>query len=292
MAKILVVGLNPAWQKVLSLPSFQSGGVNRAQESWSLASGKGINAAKVLARLGHEVSLLQILAGENGRRCLKDCESWKIRSLHVWTQGETRECITLLSEDGPATEIIEPFSVTESDVAQQLLLQIKNDSVYNAVVVCGTIPPGIPESLYADILNIVPASLVVWDSVMGLTPELLKRISWIKVNAEEFAKLPALGSSQFSVLITDGPNGARVLHSNSANGQYLLPHLNGIRNPIGAGDTVTAALTDGILCGLNTETSVKRALAFGSASCLSPLPAKFNPADIAALESQIRKDVS
>ncbi len=292
MAKILVAGLNPAWQKVLSLPSLQLGSVNRARESWTLASGKGINAAKVLARLGHEVSLLQILAGENGQRCLADCESWKIRSLHVWTQGETRECITLLSETGPATEIIEPFSVTEANIAQDLLLQIKNDPTYDAVVICGTLPPGIPESLYADILNIVPASLVIWDSVMGLTPELLKRISWIKLNAEEFAKFPASENSQSSVLITDGPNGARVLHSNAADGQYALPLFNGIRNPIGAGDTVTAALTDGIIRRLDTEASVKRALAFGSASCLSPLPAEFDPAEAAALESQIRKEKS
>ena len=75
MAKILVVGLNPAWQKVLCFRDFRPGEVNRAVSLDALASGKGINTAKVLRRLGHEVWLLQILGGDNGRRCQEACEA-------------------------------------------------------------------------------------------------------------------------------------------------------------------------------------------------------------------------
>ena len=84
MAPILVVGLNPAWQKILEFEVLEPGEVNRARSLVQLASGKGMNAAKVLRRLGHEVHLLQVLGGSNGQRCLEGCMSLGIRSLHAW----------------------------------------------------------------------------------------------------------------------------------------------------------------------------------------------------------------
>jgi sugar/nucleoside kinase (ribokinase family) len=123
----------------------------------------------------------------------------------------------------------------------------------------------------------------------------LEHLSWIKVNAEEFARLSivingSISGSRPAVLITEGPKAARVLHSKSADGMYRLPTLPKLRNPIGAGDTVTAVLADGLLRGLTEEASVRRALAFGMASCLSPLPAEYDPADAASLEPQIQSD--
>ena len=292
MAKILATGLNPAWQRVLTLPTLQPGAVNRVHVAGLLASGKGINAAKVLARMGHEVSLLQILAGENGRRCQEACGKWNIHSLHVRAHGEMRTCTTLLSEsDGAATEIIEPFSVEDPDLTEQILARIKPNSVFDAVLICGTVPHGIPESIYGDILRQVKPANVLWDSVTGLTPKLLDRVSWLKMNAEEFASLSSLtAASRPKALITEGAKAARVLHSGSADGTYVLPPLAKTLNPIGAGDTVTAALADGLLRGLGEEPAVRRALSFGMASCLSPLPADYNPQDAQALELKIRKE--
>jgi len=300
MSKILVVGLNPAWQRVLTLPAFKPGSVNRARQSQSLASGKGLNAAKVLARLGHDVSVLQILAGENGRHCLEACGAWKVRSLHVRTQGNTRECITILSEkgeEGPsATEVIEPFYVDDPELTAQLLARIPSGAAYDAILICGSVPRGVGEFIYAHILKKTRAAHVLWDSAMGLTPEILERISWIKVNAEEFAKLSGSPSGAWpATLITEGAKPARVSHSKSADGTYPLPPLPNSRhtvNPIGAGDTVTAVLADGLLRKLNPEAAVRRALAFGMASCLSPLPAEYDPADAASLELQIQLERS
>src|SRR5690349_17835553 len=110
MAKILVAGLNPAWQKLLEFPKLELGEGNRARSMLQLGSGKGMNAAKVLRRMGHEVDLLQVLGGPNGQRCLAACQGLGIRSVHAWTEEETRLCTTLVELDPEAsTEIIEPF---------------------------------------------------------------------------------------------------------------------------------------------------------------------------------------
>jgi fructose-1-phosphate kinase PfkB-like protein len=292
MAKILVVGLNPAWQQVFSLPSLRVGGVNRAGDFQVLASGKGINAAKALARLGHEVSLLQVLAGVRGGRCLEGCEVYGVRSLHAWANGETRTCVTLL-HGGAATEIISPFSVSVSagaGLAGQLLAQVSEADKYAALLVCGTMPAGLHEDFYGSVGDRVRAPLTIWDSVAGLTPEVLARVTWLKVNASEHAALaPILEASAArpSLLVTDGPAPALV-HAGGEAWTCAVPPLEQAVNPIGAGDTATALLAHGLLRGLDAKAAVSHALAAASASCLNPLPAEWDPADAARLEAGLR----
>src|SRR5688572_2737004 len=122
MARILVAGLNPAWQKILEFGAFAPGEVNRATSLIQMGSGKGMNAAKVLRRLGHEVHLLQVLGGANGQRCLVASQALGLRSLHVWIEEETRTCVTLVDRArGTATEVIEPFGIEADGVSQALV---------------------------------------------------------------------------------------------------------------------------------------------------------------------------
>lgn len=292
MAKILVVGLNPAWQRVLAFASLRLGAVNRARETWTLASGKGINAAKALQHLGHEVTLLQILAGENGKRCLDACAAMHLHSLHVWVKGETRVCTTMLSDAGEATELIEPFVVSDVGVETRLLQLLDSAVVFDAVIICGSLPAGISDSLYTQLLRRVTPKQIIWDSIMGLTPELLPRITWIKVNHTEYAQLSSTMKLNMPALITAGAGLPRVCNSVDADGHYRLPHPIPIRNPIGAGDTVTAGLADGLLRGLSDADAVTHALALGAASCATPLPAEWDARQAADLQAQIHREAA
>ena len=252
MAKILVAGLNPAWQQVFRLPGFRSGAVNRADAFWSLGSGKGLNVARILARHGHEVHLLQVLAGENGRRVRAACEAAGVRSLEVWAEGETRVCATLLRE-GAVDEIIAPFRVDEDSVAERLLELSEGasggSSGYDAMLACGTAPAGLRPDLLADLALRAVAPLLVWDSMAALTPEILPRITWLKVNAEELAALePSLAASSKrpDLFVTDGARAAR-LRTGDGSWACVPPRVAAMVNPIGAGDAATAVFTDGIL---------------------------------------------
>lgn len=290
MAKILVAGVNPAWQQVFALPHLRPGEVQRATESFALASGKGMNAAKVLAGLGHEVSLLQMVAGTYGLRMVEACETLGIRSLHVTVPGETRTATTLL-HDGKTTEIIGNFRVDDPSVGDALLARIPDGAEYDALLVCGTLPQGLGDDFHRALLARLPAARaarVVWDAVAGLDAVTAPRVTWLKVNAAEHALLKRRleeFSARPATLVTDGPDKARVEHSPAA-GAYALPRVEAL-NPIGAGDTVTAMLTDGLLSGLPEPECVRRALAAGTASCLSPLPAVWDAEDAARFEREI-----
>jgi len=284
MANILVVGLNPAWQKVLEFPALRMGEVNRAASSASMASGKGFNAAKVLRRLGHEVRLLQILGGENGGRCLAACEAIGIRSLHTWSGSETRQCLTLLSGagDGSATELIEPFRVDEPGIDEALLNALPQDKeAFEAVAVCGTFPQGCGEDLYDRILARLRPAVSVIDAWQGLSAKSLSGATCVKLNlAERDSLLDRLGGEslmQALFLVTAGNGYATVRKADAVLARLRPPPVSGALNPIGAGDTVTAGVVHGLLNGLEAPEAFRRALAMGSASCLHRLPAEFAP---------------
>lgn len=297
MAKIFVAGLNPAWQQIFTLDSLREDAVNRATGFVELASGKGMNVAKVLAARGHEVSLWQVLAGGRGRAIEAACARAGIRSLHEYTSGETRVCATLVAS-GKTTEIIAPFStVDDVSLASRLLDRLPAER-FDALLVCGTVPSGLEEGgvgVMDSLCARVGAELVLWDSVAGLSPRTLPRVDWLKVNAEEHRALaPALAASRAtpSLLITDGPRPALVAPrgGEAGNGAALcaLPPLDAVVNPIGAGDTVTAMLADGLLRGLDARAASARALAAAAASCLNVLPAVWDDAVAARLEAGVR----
>jgi fructose-1-phosphate kinase PfkB-like protein len=306
MSKILVVGLNPAWQKVLEFADFRPGEVNRVKTVSTLASGKGINAAKVLRRLGHEVWLLQILGGENGKRCLESCEELGIRSLYAWVETETRQCLTLLhggakaagpggnrdvaggAAPGEATEIIEPFRVREAGVGEALLGVLPEEpDFFDAVVVSGTVPPGVGDDIYDAVLDRFAPGISVIDAWQGLSADTLGRATCVKMNQAEFRalteRLGPQSAGETLFLITSGGGEASMIRSGNTLARLVPPPLSEVVNPIGAGDTVTAGLTHFLLQGLKASEAFRRGLAMGSASCLHPLPAEFTDEDYLAL---------
>lgn len=292
MAKILVAGLNPAWQQIFTLGDLRMDAVNRAAGFFELASGKGMNVAKILAARGHEVSLWQVLAGERGRAVEAACARLGIRSLHEYTQGETRVCTTVVAA-GKTTELIAPFSVAgDATLAERLLARLPAER-FDALLVCGTLPSGLESGqeglgVTASLLARVGAGVVLWDSVAGLSAMTLPRVDWVKVNAEEHRALaPSLAASPAppSLLVTDGPRPALLAPRGGSAVRCVLPPLAEVVNPIGAGDTVTAMFTDGLLRGLDARAAAARALAAAAASCLNVLPAVWDDADAARLEA-------
>ena len=65
MAKILTLSLNPALDLAIRLPQLALGAVNRTEETHLTAAGKGVNVARVLVALGHEVTVSGFLGAAN-----------------------------------------------------------------------------------------------------------------------------------------------------------------------------------------------------------------------------------
>lgn len=293
MSKILVTGLNPAWQKVLEFETLRPGRVNRAASFREFGSGKGQNVAIVLRRLGHEVALVQVVGGVNGERLEAYCREAGVRPLGVRVSSETRVCSTLIDRTtNQVTEVIEPFSVSAQEhVVEQVLEAVGRESTCDALVMSGTAPAGVDPEIYLQIARRVKAPLVVLDVVRELSPGLLAEVHLLKINADEFAELESRGLRHSLTLITDGPRRARVLERRGGamrETAFKLPELHHVRNPIGAGDTVTAYLTHELLAGKPVVEAFREALAAGSASCLRLMPGEYDEEIRKALAAGIK----
>jgi len=288
--RILVVGPNPAWQKVMVFGEFRPGQVNRASQSLSMASGKGINAAKVLRRLGHEVTVLQIVGGINGRRILDACSRMGLASLHLEVPEETRLCVTLADGRGETSELIEPFRLSSPAVERLLDLLPRERDAFDGIAMLGTVPPGAGPGLYDAILERLRPRVSVIDAWQDVSAGAFAKATAVKMNRSEYGELekrlgaPALEGIPF--LLTSGGGEACVLRSGRTEALIRPPRLGQVANAIGAGDTVTAGLAHFLLAGEPTVEAFRRALAMGSASCLKFPPAEYAEGDYQRLLSE------
>lgn len=297
MARFLVVGLNPAWQKVHQLNSFKEGAVNRVQKTVELASGKGINCARVLKKLGHDVSVLQIVGGNTGQRILSDLETLDIISYHVETNTPTRICTTLVSPGQDASEIIEPFEV-DVDVTGELVKQVKSlPGKFEGVLFCGSLPWGLPSTTYSDILEPLACGKVWLDGFQGFDRNFFNQVTGIKINREEFISLKdelqdELPINLEYILVTQGSDEAVLYQAQARNRlialhRFSLPQIE-VVNSIGSGDAVMAGFVSGLSDFGQIQEACKHSLALGSASCLTLLPAEYHYADYTRFREAIK----
>ncbi len=293
MAKILVVGLNPAWQKTLILKQFTPGSVNRGTELMTSAAGKGLNAASILRQFGHEVSLLQCVGGGQGQQILAACERLGIHSMTILTPNETRCCTTLIdTSDNRETEVIEPYHTGLSDAAFWASvdrLNLSYNEKWDAVVFCGQAPEGVPEDAYPILLDRIRCEVSVVDAYKGIPESFFARVGFIKINGIEFDTLrgayPGLEHSLKQpagpgILLTNGGYDAeaRLWDSKDQKRKYRY-HLNTAKpivNPIGAGDAVTGGFVHYLVSGMEAKKAFAHALSIGTASCMETLSGRFS----------------
>ncbi len=289
--RLLVVGLNPAWQRTVRLPSLAKGEVNRALSIHEMASGKGVNAAEAVARLGGAAGLLQMAGGTTGR-------------------------LLLAEDDQSMTELIEPSPRATSREVEELRRRLPQALAdCGSLAICGTFPDGVPSTFYAEIVGRMrERAWIVVDAWRCLREALEAGPHLLKINAEELRGLTGCKDGvkaarclfeRFDLwwlAVTDGSRDA-FLFSRSGGWRYRLPRLEAVVSPLGAGDTATGAVLQGLAGGLGARTDFadrdwagramadramsrlfRFALAAASASCLGGRPAEFRREDVARLE--------
>src|SRR5262249_19554553 len=112
---ILCVGTTPVMQRSMVFDALHVDEVNRAVETDEYASGKSINAGKVVHRLGVKVLASGFLGGENGRFIRSDLDSLGVAQNFVEVEPRTRMCITLIDRgSGQVTELVEEARPVEA----------------------------------------------------------------------------------------------------------------------------------------------------------------------------------
>ncbi len=308
MKKIVVLGANPAWQKTLNFAKLQVGEVNRAQSCSQYPSGKGINFSRAAHCYGAtNVVVLQFAGGATGKRLEEALMEQNIVFKSASTTSETRTCTTLLDNaSGNMTELIEP-SVTPSEAEQEDFLQLLETELIDAsaLALCGTLPGTMSSVFYDKIMKIAlnaPKLEVLvadlWQHAETILHHQDPRVRF-KVSGEELFRIATAPTipealtkllAQYPALeigVTVGGDRA-FYRSQAALTTYTPACLSQIVNPLGSGDTVSAVYTVELLRGTPGPEAFRRALAAGSANCLSATAGEFSPTKSAELLLQIR----
>lgn len=280
---LLTVTLNPAIDKLYTVPGFTAGGVYRPSDTRAYAGGKGINVARVCHTLGGAVIAAGFLGGSNGEYITQSLRHEGIPSAFTAIGQASRVCTmildpvqhteTVLNENGP--------SVTNAECATFLTYLRELLPRTEAVVLSGSIPPGAPLSLYADIIQMaqgefgVPTTLDASGEALRLGAKAKPFL--VKPNVDELAALAVegdgwAGSAQslrqtYGVslaLVTGGKRGA-VLVCDDGIWEAAPPSVE-VASTVGSGDSLTAAFVWAWGQGYGPAESLKLGVAAGAAN--------------------------
>ena len=135
--KILCLCLSATIQRTLSFETFEKGIVNRTAEFREDASGKALNAARVLNRLEKgSAGAFCPVGTENGERFLSLARRDDIDVVCVPVPGKVRECWTLLAKDGSTTELVADESVCVPSAQAEKIESELLDSFSSAIEKC------------------------------------------------------------------------------------------------------------------------------------------------------------
>ncbi len=155
---ILTITPNAAVDKTYRIEGFTLDSVNRPSQSFTVAGGKGINAARVYQTLGGEALAAGFLGGLNGGVIERALAAERFRSEFVQVDGESRVCIAVIDPTtGSQTEINESGPIVSRENTRDLLdivRELLSKQSFECIVLCGSLPPGTPDSFYAELITL------------------------------------------------------------------------------------------------------------------------------------------
>ena len=283
---IYTVTFNPSLDYILSVKDFQMGRTNRTRQEQLLPGGKGINVSTVLTNLGIENTALGFTAGFSGEEIRRRVEALGVRSDFIpLEEGYSRINVKLKDFDG--TEINGRGPDIPGEQLERLMDQLNQLAEGDGLVLAGSIPESLPDSIYRDILERLKGRDIL--TAVDATGELLVKVLpyrpfLVKPNNHELGeifgerlsrredvapcarKLQEMGAR--NVLVSMAGEGAVLLDEEGD--VHALPAPEGkLVNAVGAGDSMVAGFLAGWLQKKDYEHAFRMGIAAGSASAFS-----------------------
>lgn len=309
---ILVVTLNPALDVTHHVPGVDWTGVNRPAVIRARAGGKGLNVARTLRAIGAEVQVIGLAGGNTGEDVRSALGELGVPAAFTRVSGETRRTFAVVDTARGGTAL---FSEPGPPVAPHEFAAFRGTyekalAGCSAVVLSGSLPPGLSPDTYAELGALAVAAGV--PAVLDAHGEALLRgaaagPAIVKPNLAELEALAgrslstASGADKDAVALAArelraaGPQavvvtlGAEGLWAVTADGSWqAVPPADVRGNPTGAGDAVAAGLVHGLVLGRPWEERLRHAAALGTASVAAPVAGEFSHAHYAEALAGVR----
>nr|WP_026680429.1 1-phosphofructokinase [Priestia megaterium] len=277
--------MNTAIDLYVAIDNLKPDRVNRTFDEDYQANGKGVNVSIMLQKMGIENTALGFIGGFTGKFIEEELTKQGINSDFINVDGITRINV-FVNADEEYKIVNQGPEVGQKDV-DNLLQKIKAIPKGSILIVSGSLPRGVEESILVDIAKICAENDVnlVIDSSSSIVLETLPyRPYLLKPNEEELAHLVGkdmplseqeiivygkelLYKGAKNVIISRGGNGAIFLNDN---------HLVNVSSPVGevvntacSGDSLLAAFIAKTMENAPLDVTLKYAVATGASTAFS-----------------------
>jgi 1-phosphofructokinase family hexose kinase len=303
---ILTVTPHPALDYTIRLDGIEIGRRGRYRDPAVDPSGKGINASRMLRRLGAGTLALGLSGGHTGAQLEEGLAREDVPHEFLRVPAATRINVTLITgEEGTATHLHGPGGAVDAAAVEGLLGLVRRrlDGA-SLLLLSGSLPPGMPPETCGELVRLaVRAGVRTLVDVEGapLAAALAAGAFLVKPNRRElqdFLGRPLEGEAALvagarelrdrgaaTVVVTDGAEGAWAIDGEGV-WRVLAPREEGVRS-VGAGDSFAAGLALGLSRGEALPDALRLAAAAGAATARSPGSALGSAADVAALRDRV-----
>lgn len=283
---IYTVTFNPALDYIVTLDELKTGCVNRTETEQILPGGKGINVSTVLKNLGFDNTALGFVAGFTGREIEKRLKEFGCKAEFIRIEeGMSRINVKLKADK--ETEINGAGPEISRDSLALLFRKFENMAEGDILVLAGSIPATLPDSIYSDIMKKIEGKGIkcVVDATGDLLINVLKyRPFLVKPNKHELAEMYHVSIDTEDDIVTYAKklkeSGAvNVLISMAGDGAILIDETGRVHkspapegtvvNSVGAGDSMVAGFIAGYVDKGDYEHAFKMGISAGSASAFS-----------------------
>ena len=283
---IYTVTFNPSLDYIVTVRDFKPGIVNRTCEEIMFPGGKGINVSIVLKNLGMDSTVLGFTAGFTGKEIQRRVTEMGCKEeLIPITKGLSRINVKLRSNE--ESEINGMGPVIDEEAIRALYEKLDTLKEGDVLVLAGSIPSSMPETMYMDIMKYLEGRgvMVAVDATKDLLVNVLPYHPFlIKPNNHELGEIFQVTLKEKDDVITYAKKlqekGARnVLVSMAGDGAVLVAEDGSVYrseapkgkvvNSVGAGDSMVAGFLYGYLTSGDYKTAFKTGISCGSASAFS-----------------------
>ena len=283
---IYTVTFNPSLDYIVTVDDFKLNKTNRTTSEQMLAGGKGINVSTVLKNLGVVNTALGFVAGFTGEEIERKAKADGLCCdfIHL-EKGCSRINVKMKDFDG--TEINGMGPSIDGVAVEALMKQLCNLQSGDTLVLAGSIPSTMKDSVYRDIMLeldekgihfVVDATKDLLLNVLEFHPFLVKpnnhelgEVFGVELNTRESVvpyarKLQEMGAR--NVLVSMAGEGAVLVDETGV--VHILPAPKGVLvNAVGAGDSMVAGFIAGWEEKRDFYHAFKTSVSAGSASAFS-----------------------
>ena len=284
---ILSICPNPSIDCTIELEQLNVGQLNRIENKIITYSGKALNTAIGVKRLGGDSYATGFMYEQDGSLFTQRLDNEGVKNTFVWNKGGVRTNYKFVDNKSMLTEINDWGEVVSNQKQEELILLIETLSKKASVVVMsGSLPKGVPNDYYKTLCSVIPKNVkVIVDSEGEKLLEALKcGVYMVKPNLNELEKTLKKQITTYkemlegtkilidkgaqNVLLSLGRDGAILTDGNKS--YFCKSATVAVNSTVGAGDSMVAASAVMTERGADKKELLRCAVAAGTASITTP----------------------